>query len=219
MTINVEGHGFQKIQRGLMLIVAAPSGAGKTSLCRRLVADHADLDLSVSVTTRGPRPGEKDGREYHFIGDAEMDELIRNQAFLEYAAVHDARYGSPKEPVERALSHGKNVLFDIDWQGAQRISAKAPSDVVRVFILPPSMAELNRRLVARAQDDDDVIRRRISRAKSEISHWAEYDYVILNDDFDRSYAELVHIYHAETSRRSRGLWISPFVDELMVERI
>ena len=202
-----------------MLIVAAPSGAGKTSLCRRLVADHADLDLSISVTTRGPRPGEKNGREYHFIDNVQMDELIAEKAFLEYAAVHDARYGSLREPVERALSAGKNVLFDIDWQGAQRISAKAPSDVVRVFILPPSIAELNRRLNARAQDDEDVIARRIARAKSEISHWAEYDYVILNDDFDRSYAELVHIYHAEISRRSRGLWISPFVDELMVEKI
>jgi len=202
-----------------MLIVAAPSGAGKTSLCRRLVSDHADLDLSVSVTTRGPRPGEKDGREYHFIDDTHMDELIREHALLEYASVHDARYGSLREPVERALSAGKNVLFDIDWQGAQRISAKAPSDVVRVFILPPSIAELNRRLNARAQDSDEVIAKRISRAKSEISHWAEYDYVILNDDFDRSYAELVHIYHAEISRRSRGLWISPFVDELMTEKI
>jgi len=208
-----------KLCRGLMLIVAAPSGAGKTSLCRRLVSDHADLDLSISVTTRGPRPGEKDGREYHFIDDTHMDELIKENALLEYAAVHDARYGSLREPVERALSAGKNVLFDIDWQGAQRISAKAPSDVVRVFILPPSIAELNRRLNARAQDSDDVIARRIARAKSEISHWAEYDYVILNDDFDRSYAELVHIYHAEISRRSRGLWISPFVDELMTEKI
>ena len=214
-----DGHGFQKIRRGLMMIVAAPSGAGKTSLCRRLVSDHADLDLSISVTTRGPRPGEKDGREYHFIDNGEMDRLIANDAFLEYAAVHDARYGSPRDPVERALSAGKNVLFDIDWQGAQRISAKAPGDVVRVFILPPSMAELNRRLVVRAQDDEDVINRRIGRAKSEISHWAEYDYIILNDDFDRSYAELVHIYHAEMSRRARGLWISPFVDELMMENI
>ena len=214
-----DGHGFQKIRRGLMMIVAAPSGAGKTSLCRRLVSDHADLDLSISVTTRGPRPGEKDGREYHFIDNAEMDRLIAGDSFLEYAAVHDARYGSPRDPVERALSAGKNVLFDIDWQGAQRISAKAPGDVVRVFILPPSMAELNRRLVVRAQDDEDVINRRIGRAKSEISHWAEYDYIILNDDFDRSYAELVHIYHAEMSRRARGLWISPFVDELMTEQI
>ena len=208
-----------KLRRGLMLIVAAPSGAGKTSLCRRLVSDHADLDLSISVTTRQPRPGEKNGREYHFVDDSHMDELIAEQALLEFASVHGARYGSLKEPVERALSHGKNVLFEIDWQGAQRISAKAPGDVVRVFILPPSMEELHRRLVARAQDDDAVISRRVSHAKSEISHWAEYDYIILNDDFDRSYAELVHIYHAEISRRSRGLWISPFVDELMVEKI
>ncbi|EGF90773.1 guanylate kinase [Asticcacaulis biprosthecium C19] len=210
---------MDKLRRGLMMIVAAPSGAGKTSLCRRLVSDHADLDLSISVTTRGVRPGEKDGRDYHFIKQEEMDKLIADKALLEYASVHDAMYGSPRDPVEKALSHGRNVLFDIDWQGAQRISARAPGDVVRVFILPPSMAELNRRLVARAQDDDDVIQRRISRAKNEISHWAEYDYIILNDDFDRSYAELVHIYHAEASRRARGLWISPFVDELMAEKI
>ncbi|ESQ73873.1 guanylate kinase [Asticcacaulis sp. AC402] len=210
---------MDKLRRGLMLIVAAPSGAGKTSLCRRLVSDHADLDLSISVTTRGVRPGEKDGRDYHFIQQEEMDKLINDKALLEYASVHDAMYGSPRDPVEKALSLGRNVLFDIDWQGAQRISARAPGDVVRVFILPPSMHELNRRLVARAQDDDDVIQRRISRAKNEISHWAEYDYIILNDDFDRSYAELVHIYHAEASRRARGLWISPFVDELMAEKI
>lgn len=209
----------QRLRRGLMLIVSSPSGAGKTSLCRRLMADHADLDLSTSVTTRKPRPGEKDGREYHFITDEKMDELVKNDALLEWAAVHDHRYGSPREPVEAALSQGQNVLFDIDWQGAQRISAKAPSDVVRVFILPPSMEELKRRLYARAQDADDVIQRRLGRAKGEIAHWAEYDYVILNDDFDRSYAELVHIYHAETARRSRGLWIAPFVDDLMAEQI
>lgn len=208
-----------RLRRGLMLIVSSPSGAGKTSLCRRLMADHPDLDLSISVTTRKPRPGERDGREYHFIDDTHMDELVGQDAFLEHAAVHDHRYGSLREPVERALNQGQNVLFDIDWQGAQRISAKAPSDVVRVFILPPSMAELKRRLVARAQDADDVIHRRLRRAKSEIAHWAEYDYVILNDDFDRSYAELVHIYHSEVSRRSRGLWIAPFIDDLMGEKL
>jgi guanylate kinase len=209
----------QKIIRGLMLIVSSPSGAGKTSLCRRLMADHVDLDLSISVTTRKPRPGEKDGREYHFISDDRMDELIKADAFLEWASVHDYRYGSLREPVEKGLSQGHNLLFDIDWQGAQRISAKAPSDVVRVFVLPPSMAELKRRLIARAQDEAEVIERRLMRSKAEISHWAEYDYVILNDDFDRSYAELVHIYHAETSRRSRGLWIAPFVDDLLSEVI
>ncbi|MDI7774579.1 guanylate kinase [Asticcacaulis sp. EMRT-3] len=209
----------QKLRRGLMLIVSSPSGAGKTSLCRRLMADHSDLDLSISVTTRAARPGEKDGREYHFISDEEMDRLTQQDAFLESASVHDHRYGSLREPVERALSQGQNVLFDIDWQGAQRISARAPSDVVRVFILPPSMEELKRRLVARAQDAEAVIERRLSRAKGEIAHWAEYDYVILNDDFDRSFAELTHIYHAEAARRSRGLWIAPFVDELMAEAI
>ncbi|MDC7681990.1 guanylate kinase [Asticcacaulis sp. BYS171W] len=209
----------QRLRRGLMLIVSSPSGAGKTSLCRRLMADHPDLDLSISVTTRSARPGEKDGREYHFISEDAMNGLVKDDALLEWAAVHDHRYGSPREPVENALSKGQNVLFDIDWQGAQRISAKAPSDVVRVFILPPSMEELKRRLYARAQDADDVIQRRLSRAKGEIAHWAEYDYVILNDDFDRSYAELVHIYHSETARRSRGLWIAPFVDELMGEEI
>jgi guanylate kinase len=208
-----------RIRRGLMLIVVAPSGAGKTSLCRRLISDHDDIELSISVTTRGARPGEKDGREYHFIDDADMNKLVQDDALLEWASVHDARYGSPRDPVERALSQGHNVLFDIDWQGSQRISAKAPNDVVRVFIMPPSMAELRRRLVARAQDEMDVIERRIARAKSEISHWPEYDYIILNDDFDRSYTELVHIYRAETSRRARGLWISPFVDELMGEEI
>ena len=216
---NTETTGTQRKKRGLMLIVSSPSGAGKTSLCRRLMADHADLDLSTSVTTRKPRPGEQEGREYHFIDDSRMDKLVQEDAFLEHAAVHDHRYGSLREPVERALSQGKNVLFDIDWQGAQRISAQAPSDVVRIFILPPSMVELKRRLIARAQDEMTVIERRLQRAKGEISHWAEYDYVILNDDFDRSYAELVHIYHAEVARRSRGLWIAPFVDELMSEPI
>lgn len=206
-----------RIKRGLMLIVSSPSGAGKTSLCRRLVAEHEDLDLSISVTTRQPRPGEKDGREYHFIPDAEMDRRISEDAFLEWARVHDHRYGSLREPVETALQKGHNVLFDIDWQGAQRISARAPSDVVRVFILPPSMTELRRRLVARAQDEAEVIERRLSRAKGEIAHWAEYDYVILNDDFDLSYVELTHIYRSEASRRSRGLWIAPFVDEIMNE--
>lgn len=208
-----------KIKRGMMLIICSPSGAGKTSLCRRLMSDHAELEMSVSVTTRQPRPGEKDGREYHFIDEAHMDELVAQDAFLEWAHVHDHRYGSLAMPVENALSQGKNVLFDIDWQGAQKISAKAPSDVVRVFILPPSIAELKRRLIARAQDEMDVIERRVMRAKSEINHWSEFDYVILNADFDRSYTELVNIYHAEASRRERGLWISPYIDALMAERI
>ncbi len=206
-----------RARRGLMLIVSSPSGAGKTSLCRRLLADHADLELSVSVTTREPRPGEKDGREYHFIDNAEMDRLVADDALLEWASVHNNRYGSPRGPVEAMLQRGHDVLFDIDWQGSQRISIKAPSDVVRVFVLPPSMQELRRRLEARAQDSAEVIALRLDRAKGEIAHWAEYDYVILNDDFDRSYAELVHIYHAERMRRSRGEWIAPFIDTLLAQ--
>lgn len=206
-----------RARRGLMLIVSSPSGAGKTSLCRRLLADHADLELSVSVTTRAPRPGEMDGREYHFIDNARMDQLVADDALLEWASVHNNRYGSPRGPVEAMLQRGHDVLFDIDWQGSQRISIKAPSDVVRVFVLPPSMQELRRRLEARAQDSAEVIALRLDRAKGEIAHWAEYDYVIVNDDFDRSYAELVHIYHAERMRRSRGEWIAPFIDTLLAQ--
>lgn len=206
-------------RRGFMLAVSSPSGAGKTSLCRRLMADHAELVLSVSVTTRGPRPGEQNGREYHFITDPEFDRLIEQDALLEWAAVHDHRYGSPRFPVEQALHEGSDVLFDIDWQGAASIAARAPKDTVRVFILPPSLAELRRRLYARAQDKPEVIERRVARAKAEIERFGEYDYVIVNDDFDRSYAELAHIYHAERSRRERNGWVERYVADLLAEPV
>lgn len=206
-------------RRGLMLIVSSPSGAGKTSLCRRLMADHPELALSISVTTRDPRPGEKDGRDYHFFDRQKFDHLVDEGAFLEWAQVHDNRYGSLKSEAEAALSDSRDVLFDIDWQGARQISEKAPDDVVRVFILPPSIAELRRRLYARAQDSAEVIERRIARAQDEIAHWGEYDYVMVNDDFDRSYAELAHIYHAERVRRERGLWVEAFVDRLLNEKV
>jgi guanylate kinase len=204
-------------RRGLMLIVSSPSGAGKTSLCRRLMADHAELVLSISVTTRPARPGEQDGREYHFVDGARFAQLKDEGAFLEEATVHEHAYGSPRGPVDEALTTGRDVLFDIDWQGAQRISQAAPADVVRVFILPPSIAELRRRLYARAQDQVEVIERRVSRAQDEIRHWREYDYVIVNDDFDRSYADLAHIYHAERTRPPRNGWVGPFVDGLLSE--
>ena len=158
-------------RRGLMLLISSPSGAGKTSLSRRLVADHADLELSVSATTRGPRPGEENGREYHFVDRQGFDEMIAADAFLEWANVHEHRYGSPRGPVMAALEAGRDVLFDIDWQGAGQIAQRAPTDVVRVFILPPSMAELSRRLHARAQDAEDVIQRRLGRAYGEIAQW------------------------------------------------
>jgi guanylate kinase len=206
-------------RRGLLLIVSSPSGAGKTSLCRRLMADHPGLALSISVTTRSPRPGEVDGREYHFVTPEAFQDLVVRDALLEWADVHGARYGSPRTPVELALGEGADVLFDIDWQGARDVAIKAGRDVVRVFVLPPSIAELRRRLYARAQDKPEVIERRVEKAKSEIEHWGEYDYVIVNDDFDRSYAELAHIYHAERARRERNGWLGEYVGRLLAEEV
>ena len=202
-----------------MLLISSPSGAGKTSLSRRLVADHADLNLSISATTRDPRPGEEDGREYHFVERAAFDDMIEQEAFLEWANVHEHRYGSPKAPVMEALGMGQDVLFDIDWQGAAQIAEKAPDDVVRVFILPPSMAELSRRLHARAQDREDVIQRRLGRAYGEIERAVDYDYVIVNDDHDRAFADLAHIYHAERQKRVRNPGLKTFVQALLDEQI
>ena len=204
-------------RRGLLLIVSSPSGAGKTSLCRRLMADHPGLELSVSVTTRQPRPGEVDGREYHFVSPEAFQELVAQDLLLEWAEVHGNRYGSPRAPVESALASGRDVLFDIDWQGARDVAIRAGRDVVRVFVLPPSIRELRRRLYARAQDRAEVIERRVEKAKSEIAHWAEYDYVIVNDDFDRSYADLAHIYHAERTRKDRNGWLKSYVGDLLEE--
>ena len=206
-------------RRGVLLIVASPSGAGKTSLCRRLMADHGGLELSVSMTTRPIRPGEVADRDYHFVDDAEFQRLIDADAFLEWADVHGARYGSPRAPIDRALSEGRDVLFDIDSQGASQIAAQCPEDAVRVFILPPSLEELRRRLVTRSQDADDVIERRIQNAKGEIEHCGDFDYVFVNDDFDRSYAELAHIYHAERSCRRRNLWIEAYKAALLNEAV
>jgi guanylate kinase len=206
-------------RRGLLLVISSPSGAGKTSLSRRLVADHPDLSLSISATTRGARPGEQDGREYHFVTPETFDRMVKDDAFLEWADVHERRYGSPKASVMASVAAGQDVLFDIDWQGARAIAASATEDVVRVFILPPSMAELSRRLHARAQDAEDVIQRRLGRAYDEIGRWDEYDYVILNEDYDVAYAELAHIYHAERLRRARNPWLTPLVRGLLDEKL
>ena len=206
-------------RRGLMLLISSPSGAGKTSLSRRLVADHADLELSISATTRDPRPGEENGREYHFVDRPSFDQMVADDAFLEWANVHEHRYGSPQRPVMDALGAGRDVLFDIDWQGAAQISERAPGDVVRVFILPPSMAELSRRLHARAQDREDVIQRRLGRAYGEIERAVDYDYVVVNDDYDRAYADLAHVYHAERLKRVRNPGLADFVQGLLDERL
>ena len=204
-------------RRGLLLVISSPSGAGKTSLSRRLIAEHPELSLSISCTTRAPRPGEQDGREYHFVSRERFGEMVRDQAFLEHADVHEHHYGTPAAPIEQALQEGRDVLFDIDWQGAMQIAARLREDVVRVFILPPSLAELSRRLHARAQDAEDVIERRLGRAEGEIRMWAEYDYVLVNQDFDDTYGALVEIYRAERLKRGRNLWLAPFVEKLLGE--
>jgi guanylate kinase len=205
--------------RGLLMMVVAPSGVGKTSLTRRLVADHSDLLLSISATTRDPRPGEHEGRDYHFVDRAEFAAMVEDKAFLEWAEVYGNRYGSPRQPIMEALDRGESVLFDIDYQGAMSIHEQAPEDSVLVYILPPSLAEMSRRLHARSQDSEAVIAQRIARSKDEVGQWTTFDYVLLNEDFDKAYSDLAHIYHAERMKRSRNLWIAPFVDELLHEDV
>lgn len=205
--------------RGLMLVVSSPSGAGKTSLCRRLLADQAGIVASISATTRPPRPGEVHGRDYLFITPPRFEAMVRADAFLEWAEVHEHRYGSPRAPTREALAAGRDVLFDIDWQGARAIAAAAPEDTVRVFILPPTMAELSKRLLTRAHDATDVIARRLARAKVEIEKWPEYDYVLVNDDFETAYAALTHIYRAERLKCVRNPWVAPFARDLLRQTI
>ena len=173
-------------RRGLLLVLSSPSGAGKTTLARRLIDADPDISMSVSVTTRKPRPGEVEGRDYAFVDEAKFKRMAEDGELLEWARVFDNFYGTPRAPVEAAIAQGKDILFDIDWQGAQQLSEKMKHDVARVFILPPSAASLEERLRARAQDSDDVVRRRMSQASDEISHWPEYDYVIVNTDLPTS---------------------------------
>jgi guanylate kinase len=200
-------------------MVVAPSGVGKTSLTRRLVADHNDLHLSISATTRDPRPGEHHGRDYHFVSKDDFQGMIRDEAFFEWAEVYGNHYGSPRAPILASLDRGESVLFDIDFQGAMKVHAQAEQDSVLVYILPPSLAEMSRRLHARSQDSEEVIHRRLSRAKDEVADWERFDYVILNDDFDRAYSDLAHIYHAERLKRARNPWIGDLVSDLLKEEI
>jgi guanylate kinase len=205
--------------RGLLLMVVAPSGVGKTSLTRRLVADHNDLHLSISATTRDPRPGEHDGRDYHFVDHDRFQVMIRDEAFLEWAEVYGNHYGSPRGPIVEALERGESVLFDIDFQGAMKVHRQLPDDSVLIYVLPPSLAEMSRRLHARSQDSEAVIAQRLARAKDEVAAWELFDYVILNDDFDRAYSDLAHIYHAERQKRARNPWIGNLVADLLKEEI
>jgi guanylate kinase len=202
-------------RRGLLLVISSPSGAGKTSLCRRLAERRPEIQLSVSATTRAARPGEVDGREYHFVTRAAFDAQVASGEFLEWAEVHEHLYGSPRDPVKAHLDAGKDVLFDIDWQGAAAIHQAIPEDTVRIFILPPSMEVLKARLHGRAQDAPDVIERRLARARGEIAHWREYDYVIVNDDFEEAYGFIEDIFRAERLRRDRNPWLGSFVERLV----
>ncbi|WP_397423078.1 guanylate kinase [Phenylobacterium sp.] len=208
---------WETTRRGLLLLVSSPAGAGKTSLTRRLVADHSDLTLSISATTRAPRPGEEEGREYYFKSRAEFERMIADGEFLEWAVVNGQYYGTPNAPVMAALAAGHDVLFDIDWQGAKQIAEKAPDDSVRLFILPPVWGALERRLRARAQDTEETINQRLALGREEIIHWQSYDYVIVNKNFDRAYADLGHIYRAERMKPGRNPWLPGFVDGLLAD--
>ena len=190
-------------RRGLLFVLASPSGTGKTSMARRILAEDSAISMSVSATTRDPRPGEQDGVDYRFVDDAAFDVLVADHSLIEWAHVFGHRYGTPREPVRAAMDEGRDVLFDIDWQGTQQLKARDSKDVVSVYILPPSLTELERRLRARGTDSEEVVDYRMARAANEVSHWGEYDYVLINDDFDTCLAQLRAILKAERLRRSR----------------
>jgi guanylate kinase len=204
-------------RRGLLLILSSPSGAGKSTLSRKLMAWDTDLSFSVSATTRSPRSGEVDGREYYFKSRAEFQAMVKDGQMLEHAEVFGNFYGSPRGPVEDAMTQGRDTLFDIDWQGGQQIKQAMRGDVVSIFILPPSIAELESRLRGRAQDSEEVIAQRMAKSQAEISHWMEYDYVIVNRDLDAAFGELVTILQAERLRRDRQPHLADFVRGLNQE--
>jgi guanylate kinase len=201
-------------RRGLMLVLSSPSGAGKSTLSRRLLQTDTKIAMSVSATTRPKRPNEVEGRDYFFIAPEMFERMVKENAFLEHASVFGNRYGTPKAPVDKMLADGRDVLFDIDWQGAQQLSQKARDDLVRVFILPPSRGELERRLKTRAEDSVEVVARRMAEANNEISRWSEYDYVIVNDDVQRAQAQFEAIVAAERLKRQRQTGLVDFVRHL-----
>jgi guanylate kinase len=200
-----------------MLVLSSPSGAGKTTLSRKLLTADSGVELSVSVTTRKQRPGEVDGRDYHFLDAPRFDAMVKNGELLEWAQVFGNRYGTPRLPVEATLVQGRDVLFDIDWQGTQQLREKADRDLVSIFVLPPSIPDLELRLRTRAQDSDEVIHARMGKAADEMSHWAEYDYVVINTDIDRAFAQVQSILAAERLKRERQTGLSDFVRRLQAE--
>ena len=203
------------IRRGLMLVLSSPSGAGKTTISRRILAEDDNIHMSVSVTTRPMRPGEVDGKDYQFISEPTFHRMVSNRALMEHARVFDNFYGTPKAAGETALEAGRDVLFDIDWQGTQQLREAAQDDLVSIFVLPPSTAELERRLRARAQDPDDVVARRMAKAADEMSHFAEYDYIIINEDIEESVAKVRAILSAERQKRRRQVGLNDFVRGLI----
>lgn len=202
-------------RRGLMLVLSSPSGAGKSTIARHLMAEDKDIVLSVSVTTRARRPSEIDGVHYHFIDQPTFNKLRDTGELLEWAEVHGNCYGTPRAPVEAWLTSGKDVLFDIDWQGADQVARAMPEDLVRIFVLPPTMAELASRLVRRAEDAPDVIAKRLANARAEIQHWRDYDYVLINKDLQTSLEKAQAILYAERMRRARTTWLEGFVADLL----
>lgn len=208
-------HHSELSRRGLLFVLSSPSGAGKSTLARMLLDVDTEIAMSVSVTTRAQRPGEVDGKDYHFVSGEEFEEMVADQAFLEYATVFGNRYGTPAAPVQKCLDDGSDVLFDIDWQGTQQLYQRAGQDVVRIFILPPSLDELRDRLQSRNTDSADIIDSRMSRATSEISHWDGYDYVLINDDLEACFAKIRTILATERMRRARQTGLIGFVRDLM----
>ena len=202
-------------RRGLLIVLSSPSGAGKTTISRMVMESDPEVTMSVSATTRPIRPGETDDVDYHFVDDAEFERMIAAGDFVEWAPVFGHRYGTPKNPVKAALRGGRDILFDIDWQGTQQLQAAMGEDLVTIFILPPSMAELERRLRARGTDAEDVIQDRMARAASEISHWPEYEYVLVNHDMDECLDQVRSIVAAERLKRQRQIGLVPFVRDLI----
>jgi len=212
IAVPPDPHGFKR--RGVLFVLSSPSGAGKSTIARKLLASEPELAMSVSATTRPIRPGEVDGVDYHFVDLERFRAMVADHAFLEWAHVFDERYGTPRAPVDAMLAQGRDVLFDIDWQGAQQLHQIAGGDVVRVFILPPSMEELHERLKRRATDSTAIIDRRMARAANEVSHWDGYDYVLVNDDVEQCYACVKTILAAERLKRSRQTGLIGFIRKL-----
>ncbi|MBD9386498.1 guanylate kinase [Rhizobium sp. CG4] len=204
-------------RRGLMLVISSPSGAGKSTIAHHLLEDDPTLGISISVTTRPKRPSEIAGKHYHFVTIPQFERMRESDQLLEWAEVHGNFYGTPREPVETAMAEGRDMLFDIDWQGAEQLQDKMSADVVSIFILPPTMTELQSRLHRRAEDTEEVIRTRLLNSRSEIEHWRDYNYVIVNDDLDNAFRSVKSIVYAERLRRDRRHGMFEFVTKLLEE--